>query len=99
MKNQNTNFVVCIRAEDSSDIEVRKIYELLEDESAAKRGYVRVRDESGEDYLYPKSCFSPVELPKESIVALNAAVKLANKRIQPSRKKQPVKSKAHAARG
>ncbi len=99
MKNQSRNYVVCIRAEDSSDIEVRKIYEVLEDERASNRGYLRVLDESGEDYLYPQECFSPVELPETSVRALKAAEKLANKRLQPTRKKHPVKPKAHATRG
>jgi hypothetical protein len=33
------------------------------DALAAKQGYVRVIDESGEDYLYPKHFFLPVTLP------------------------------------
>ena len=31
--------------------------------SAAKRHYVRVIDESGEDYLYPRAWFVPVSVP------------------------------------
>ena len=99
MKRQNKRYVVCVHAEDSSDIEVRKIYEVLDDELALKRGYLRVQDESGEDYLYPQAYFSAVELPEASMRALNAAAKLANKRIQPTRKKQPAKPKLPAARG
>ena len=57
-------FVVCIRNESyTASLEVRKLYELLPDDEAAKHNQVRIIDESGEDYLYPKSCFAPVEVP------------------------------------
>lgn len=70
MKETKRKYVVCIRAEESSDIEVRKIYEVLPDESAAKRGCLRVVDESGEDYLYPEECFAAVQLPEKAVRAL-----------------------------
>jgi hypothetical protein len=35
-----------------------------------KRGYLRVVDESGEDYLYPAKCFAAIELPKAAAKAL-----------------------------
>ena len=38
-------------------LEKRKIYVSLPDPVALKHGHVRVIDESGEDYLYPKSFF------------------------------------------
>jgi hypothetical protein len=46
-----------------ASLEERKLYVFLDDEEAAKDGFVRVIDESGEDYLYPKSMFMamPVE--------------------------------------
>jgi hypothetical protein len=58
-----TRFVLCIRSEDSDDLEPRKVYRLLPDRAAARDGYVRVIDESGEDYLYPAEYFVPVRLP------------------------------------
>ena len=72
MKEPKKNYVICIRSEESADIEVRKVYEVLPDESAAKRGHLRVVDESGEDYLYPKECFAPIHLPEEAIRALTS---------------------------
>ena len=80
MDGSKRNFVVCIRAEESSDIEVRKIYQVLPDETAAKRGYLRIVDESGEDYLYPKECFSPVQLQEKAIRALKPVASLMNAR-------------------
>ena len=52
------------RAPYSEDLEVRKVYEILPDASAAKEGYFRVIDESGEDYLYPKSLFLSITVPQ-----------------------------------
>jgi len=63
-------FVLCIRNEGAEDLELRKVYQLLEDESAAKDGYVRVIDESGEDYLYPAEYFIRLELPEAAVSAL-----------------------------
>lgn len=85
MKGPKRNYVVCIRAEESSDIEIRKVYEVLPDEIAAKRGYLRIVDESGEDYLYPEECFSPVQLPEKAVRALMsvAATLRANTGMQP----------------
>ena len=57
-------FVLCIRNEGCEDLEIRKVYQVLHDESAAKDDYIRVIDESGEDYLYPQNLFYPIELSK-----------------------------------
>ena len=45
---------------------MRKIYQILPDKQAARDGYVRVVDESGEDYLYPEAYFVPVRLPQQA---------------------------------
>ena len=66
-------FVICIRNEDCDDLEPRKLYRFLPDEAAAADGYVRVIDESGEDYLYPQDYFLPIELPKGAEKALLSA--------------------------
>ena len=44
-------------------LELRKIYQVLEDPDATAMRYLRVIDESGEDYLYPASYFLSIELP------------------------------------
>lgn len=65
MTSQNTLFVVCVHnAGYPAALELRKLYELIPDDEAASHSLVRVIDESGEDYLYPASCFVPVELPQ-----------------------------------
>ena len=43
----------------------RKIYEVVSDSEAEEIGHIRVVDESGEDYLYPATCFIDAHLPKE----------------------------------
>jgi hypothetical protein len=58
-----SRFMLCIRSEGSDDLEPRKVYQVLPDRAAVREGYVRVIDESGEDYLYPAEYFAPVRLP------------------------------------
>ena len=66
-------FMLCIENKDCKDLERRKIYPVLPDNEASKEGYVRVVDESGEDYLYPESYFISVQLPKEAQEDLRVA--------------------------
>lgn len=65
MKAREHQFVVCIRnGENPASLELRKLYEVIPDEKAAKLHLVRIIDESGEDYLYPEDYFVPVKLPQ-----------------------------------
>jgi uncharacterized protein (DUF1684 family) len=45
-------------------LETRKVYQAVGDAKAQRRGFIRVIDESGEDYLYPKGRFLPVDIPR-----------------------------------
>jgi hypothetical protein len=45
-------------------LELRKIYRTIPDADAASHDYLRVVDESGEGYLYPKKYFIEVALPR-----------------------------------
>jgi hypothetical protein len=59
------HFAVCIQVgEYEGALELRKIYEILEDSDAEPHDLIRVIDESGEDYLYPHEWFLPIELPQ-----------------------------------
>lgn len=51
-------------------LELLATYETTDDEQAEKRGLIRVIDESGEDYLYPKSRFVSVDISPEDLAAL-----------------------------
>ena len=63
-------FALCIENKDCDDLEKRKIYQVLPDNDAVREGYMRIVDESGEDYLYPESYFIAIKLPHAAIEAL-----------------------------
>ena len=69
------HYAICMK-NDGSDVslELRKLYEVVPDFEADKIGQIRVVDESGEDYLYPKDFFLAVPLPEsiEKLVSLVA---------------------------
>jgi hypothetical protein len=57
--------VICVHNEGyEASLERRKIYVALPDARAEKLGQIRVIDESGEDYLFPKDAFIEVSLPQ-----------------------------------
>jgi hypothetical protein len=56
-------YVLCLTNEGyPASLEPRKVYRAILDPLGAKQGLVRIADESGEDYLYPKDMFAPVTL-------------------------------------
>lgn len=73
LQKESKRFVLCIRNEDCEDLEPRKVYQLVFDEAASRDGYIRVIDESGDDYLYPENYFVPIELPQAAAKALLSA--------------------------
>ncbi len=68
-------FAICLRNDDCVDLEVRKVYPILPDAAAAKDGYLRVIDESGEDYLYPATYFVLVDVPVAARRALSTQLR------------------------
>ena len=46
-----------------ASLEPRKIYLRIHDPRAEEDGFLRVVDESGEDYLYPSRLFAAIEVP------------------------------------
>ena len=71
---QESRFVVCINNEGyEASLEVGKIYRFIPDKEAAKHGYLRVIDESGEDYGYSIKRFYPLEIPHALEKALDSA--------------------------
>lgn len=55
---------------DVDDLKVRTVYQVLSEELATKSNYIRVIDETGEDYLYAANLFVPIEVPREVEKAL-----------------------------
>ena len=68
-----SNFVICINNEGYEvSLEKGKVYQAKEDLTAKDREFIRIVDESGEDYLYPQEYFVLIHLPKEAQEALVA---------------------------
>jgi hypothetical protein len=71
---QANQLVVCVDNKGyAASLEKRKIYVALRDAGAEKHGLLRVVDESGEDYLYPKASFRSIALPQAVKKAVLAA--------------------------
>ncbi len=96
MPTRQTGFVLCIANRGAQDLEVRKVYRVLPDKAATATGYLRVIDESGEDYLYPAGFFVSVEVPHKARRALSVAPRPAKRRISPN--KPPQRAGARRAR-
>lgn len=63
-RTQAKQLVVCIENDGYAvSLEKRKIYVARRDAVAAKHRMLRIVDESGEDYLYPKALFRAIALP------------------------------------
>jgi hypothetical protein len=82
MNKPRRRYVVCIHTAGAEDLDLRKLYEVREDEAAGKRGYLRIVDESGEDYLYPKEFFAPVELTEDTERALATVRTAGSSRVR-----------------
>jgi len=103
----SNHFVICIDNSDyPASLELHKVYTVVPDERAAEDDFLRVVDESGEDYLYAAKRFVSVDLPqqvKQSVMRrAHETTKLANKTLQPTsraeRKSKPARN-PRAARG
>jgi hypothetical protein len=74
MQDRKTHYVVCIQNKNyTSSLELRKIYAVIPDADAEAHGMIRLMDESGEDYLYPRSFFLPIKVPQTISHALALA--------------------------
>ncbi|RJQ49739.1 MAG: hypothetical protein C4530_22870 [Desulfobacteraceae bacterium] len=67
MKNtgdQTLQFALCLdNGGYQASLEVGKLYPMIPDEDAAAHGYIRIIDESGEDYAFTTNRFHLVDLP------------------------------------
>ena len=77
------SFALCVEDRGMEDLEARKVYQVLPDREASREGYVRIIDESGEDYIYPSDLFVPVKLPAAVVRRLRRRV---DARTQPTRR-------------
>jgi len=71
---QTKQLVVCVSNDGyRASLERRKIYVAVRDADAEKHGLMRIVDESGDDYLYPKTFFRALALPQAVRKAVLAA--------------------------
>jgi len=66
------HYALCI-TDAEPDLQPRKVYRILPDRIASKDNYLRVIDESGEDYLYPDRYFVLLKLPQSADIAFAVA--------------------------
>lgn len=65
MDRLRSRYVLCVRTQGyAASLQRRKIYRRLNDVRAARHGLIRVVDESGQGYLYPRDCFISITVPK-----------------------------------
>jgi hypothetical protein len=58
-------FAVCVKNKGyEASLEVGKLYRVIPDERAEQHGYLRIVDESGEDYGYAASRFFAIDVPR-----------------------------------
>ena len=79
MRHVEPQFVVCVKNKQyGASLELRKLYQVLPDDAAARHNQLRVIDESGEDYLYPEDYFVAVNLPQSAEKAVLRAANLVS---------------------
>jgi len=81
MKKRNdipTQFAVCVdNAGNEASLELGKLYELVPDEDAVKHGYLRIIDESGEDYWHAAAMFYLIDVPSDLATTLHSIYRAA----------------------
>ncbi len=59
-------FVVCVaNVGYEASLIVRRLYATIPDPEAETHGLLRVIDESGEDFLFPRDLFASVAIPRD----------------------------------
>ncbi len=65
------SYVLCVRNRGyRASLELRKVYRRIADTWAQSHGLIRIVDESGEDYLYPRHYFVSIPIPRAARAAL-----------------------------
>src|SRR5215212_8286609 len=77
--------VVCVHNEGNEvSLQLWKIYKALRDADAESEGFLRVIDESGEDYLFPEENFVSITLPAEARKPFERAVREQRRSVSKS---------------
>ena len=63
-------FALCLRNDGNpASLEVFKVYRVVSPRAKDDPQDIRIIDESGEDYLYPRENFLPIKLPSRALQA------------------------------
>jgi len=64
-RKRQVRFAVCIKNKGYEvSLEIGKLYRVVPDQEAERHGYLRIVDESGEDYGYAADRFFSIDVPK-----------------------------------
>ena len=75
-RTRNKQFALCLNNEGyRASLEIGKLYQVVADSEAESHGYLRVIDESGEDYAFAADRFHLMTLPRPVEKSLLAAVR------------------------
>ena len=104
MKQPTKQFALCVDNSDyEMDLTIGKVYPTIADGRAEKDDFVRIVDESGEDYLYHQSHFVFVDFPTPVKKVLLRVMGPPNKPLQTDERRVKVMTKRkngpRAARG
>ena len=76
-KHKNITFALCLNNDGyKASLEIGKLYQVVADTEAAALGYLRVIDESGEDYAFALDRFHLLTLPLPVEKTLLMAVRI-----------------------
>lgn len=68
---KSPGFVICVDNDDYQvSLQKGKLYEVVENKRVDNGDLIRVRDETGEEYLFPSECFLPIDVPEKVQKAL-----------------------------
>ena len=104
MKQPTKQFALCVDNLDYEvDLIIGKVYPIIPDARAEKDDFIRIIDESGEDYLYHKSHFVFVDFPSAVRKVILGVMGPPNKPLQTDERRVKVMTKRQhgprAARG
>lgn len=81
-RKQQNQFAVCVNNKGyEASLETGKLYRVIPDIEASSHGYIRVIDESGEDYGYSVSRFFSIAVPEALEKALTATIGLGSEDV------------------
>jgi len=93
-----SQFLVCVSSSIyPASLQANKLYRTIPDDLAAAKGFIRVIDESGEDYLYPRQLFATADNP--GVMAIKPLVSGTRSTMGGGRKKPKAYAKSLMTKG